>query len=805
MKKLLLIVVAMIASLAVYAAPSELYIFGPLIQGWDCSAGKGQLMTRTSDGVFEGDFVFDGTKYFGFTSVMNGNWEDCNNNRYKSAAEKDCTVKDGSVVKLGIGDGCFILGAGEYHFTVDTNQMIFKVASTKEVKVDISWAVKGNFFTGSWDNNSTVAMTLENGKWVLEKEVKAGEFGVKTIENGNLDSQAEWYSFSNADSDINANLGKSLALLDSSNERTNGKVSEAGTYRFVVDPSALTLTVTKVGGGDEPGPIEPDPIEPDPQVSLPENIWIVGHLALTNAKWNVDGVEGTALTKNGTDYTINNVEIVKTPDAADNLNGYFRFYTISGNWDKGHITPTSNDFAVVDGAMAAIYNKDKKNDDSWMIEPGKYNMTISFADAANPTLTVTAVGGGDEPEPPVQEEGKDFRFMGQGFGYDSNSPAFTYKDGVYTLNNLELRAENNSFSIQTPDYKNCYGNKEATVSDSNLSVTLYEGGYNNVTLKLKGVYNVTFSEKTLVVTFTKVADLEPEKIECPEELYLIGHVKDRVDQYGWDATKALKLKKEGRVFTYEKVPFIGANGTQFGYFRFSEAAGDWSVVDKATQYGAESADKDVENNVEMSLEKGYNSFKIAAGLYNITVEFGDYEATITVVPFKHAQPVIKHNGEVLGHGSTVKVVPVNLGDETDPYYVVMYDVELPAGASLFAALPMHNGGNGGGMDPLKIRIAEEDEDITLDGKYYMNVMNWIDNGQLMLPAEDGEHSFVLVENGHVGDVLTVTTQNGTTGISAIEAEAGEAVYFNFQGQRVANPEKGMYIRVVNGKAVKVVK
>ena len=44
----------------------------------------------------------------------------------------------------------------------------------------------------------------------------------------------------------------------------------------------------------------------------------------------------------------------------------------------------------------------------------------------------------------------------------------------------------------------------------------------------------------------------------------------------------------------------------------------------------------------------------------------------------------------------------------------------------------------------------------------------------------------------------------TTGIAGIEAEAGEAVYYNLQGVRVENPVKGLYIRVANGKSQKVI-
>lgn len=44
-----------------------------------------------------------------------------------------------------------------------------------------------------------------------------------------------------------------------------------------------------------------------------------------------------------------------------------------------------------------------------------------------------------------------------------------------------------------------------------------------------------------------------------------------------------------------------------------------------------------------------------------------------------------------------------------------------------------------------------------------------------------------------------------SGIAGIEAENGEAVYFNLQGVRVENPENGIFIRVQNGKAVKITK
>ena len=50
--------------------------------------------------------------------------------------------------------------------------------------------------------------------------------------------------------------------------------------------------------------------------------------------------------------------------------------------------------------------------------------------------------------------------------------------------------------------------------------------------------------------------------------------------------------------------------------------------------------------------------------------------------------------------------------------------------------------------------------------------------------------------------LTVTDP---TGVSLTGDDEAEAVWFNLQGQRVENPDKGIFIRVVRGKAVKVMK
>ena len=69
--------------------------------------------------------------------------------------------------------------------------------------------------------------------------------------------------------------------------------------------------------------------------------------------------------------------------------------------------------------------------------------------------------------------------------------------------------------------------------------------------------------------------------------------------------------------------------------------------------------------------------------------------------------------------------------------------------------------------------------------------------------------FFIEKNGVASEVEPVTLIKSTTiptAVDSIEAsEEGEAVYYNLQGVRVENPEHGIFVKVVNGKATKVVK
>lgn len=71
----------------------------------------------------------------------------------------------------------------------------------------------------------------------------------------------------------------------------------------------------------------------------------------------------------------------------------------------------------------------------------------------------------------------------------------------------------------------------------------------------------------------------------------------------------------------------------------------------------------------------------------------------------------------------------------------------------------------------------------------------------------GTYNMTLLVNVYKGDlqlyVINYDAKITESGVAAIEAENGEAEFFNLQGVKVAKPENGLYIKVQNGKASKV--
>ena len=71
-------------------------------------------------------------------------------------------------------------------------------------------------------------------------------------------------------------------------------------------------------------------------------------------------------------------------------------------------------------------------------------------------------------------------------------------------------------------------------------------------------------------------------------------------------------------------------------------------------------------------------------------------------------------------------------------------------------------------------------------------------------AGDSDVTVVVTVYQNAPSLYVINYAAAGSGVAEIEAEAAEAVYYNLQGVKVANPEKGLYIKVEGNKATKVV-
>lgn len=78
-------------------------------------------------------------------------------------------------------------------------------------------------------------------------------------------------------------------------------------------------------------------------------------------------------------------------------------------------------------------------------------------------------------------------------------------------------------------------------------------------------------------------------------------------------------------------------------------------------------------------------------------------------------------------------------------------------------------------------------------------------GELSMADDEKISIYAQHPHGMVSDILTASYADIATGVVNITADDDEVVYFNLQGVRVAEPASGVYIRVANGKASKIVK
>lgn len=238
--------------------------------------------------------------------------------------------------------------------------------------------------------------------------------------------------------------------------------------------------------------------------------------------------------------------------------------------------------------------------------------------------------------------------------------------------------------------------------------------------------------------------------------------------------------------------------------KIAEIKGDFKVVKYTDEvknwdidWGVAAAGDIVEANKDVALTfKGANA-NLPAGkvLKNVTV---------TIVPGAD-------------NALTIKFAPESIEDEQEAWYLVG---EAPLAWNFNDNTIMTKAGDNVYTKTVDAATADKftfkvdkngawsncyilPEDVTAVelGKEY-ELVGPVDSQNNMHIAADWTNVTVTVTID--GEKVKMVCTAGEGAIEAIDADNTPAIYFNLMGQRVANPENGVFVRVQNGKATKVI-
>ncbi len=105
--------------------------------------------------------------------------------------------------------------------------------------------------------------------------------------------------------------------------------------------------------------------------------------------------------------------------------------------------------------------------------------------------------------------------------------------------------------------------------------------------------------------------------------------------------------------------------------------------------------------------------------------------------------------------------------------------------------------------------ASEWTELTIPTWPEVNTWNFSNSGDIDISAYAGkkiQFAFKYVGTDSQADTWEIRNikVNATSAVNGIEADSADAIWFDLQGNRVANPEKGLYIKVAGKKATKVI-
>lgn len=360
---------------------SEVYLIGDFGSGWsETDTSRPMTLKEGTDNVYEGTYnLTAGTSYF---KMKAGTLV------YGTGKENVQVVLDTEYTTSQSGNA-YVIGAGEYIFTMtldknaDTGKLVVTSTGVQPAYPETMY-IMGNVNDCDWSPNKGVAMTTD-GDGIYKAQV--------TVYNDN--SSFGFFSFCVSLSDewgtLGTRYGAEYGNYNINNEMsasivigTQSFAALAATYDVELDLANYTVAFTAV-------------TEP---VFTPASLYVLG--TVENHSWDTMASPAFTTVEGSNVFTIKNVTFVE----AGGYCGFAFCEKLGNSWDavnsgNRYGAPESNTPVTFDGNTAETTLKaypfigGAPDCQSFTIDPGQYDITISFA-TITPVMTVSKVTTGVE-------------------------------------------------------------------------------------------------------------------------------------------------------------------------------------------------------------------------------------------------------------------------------------------------------------------------------------------------------------------------------------------------------------------------
>ncbi len=474
--------------------------------------------------------------------------------------------------------------------------------------------------------------------------------------------------------------------------------------------------------------------------------------------------------------------------------GGFKISTAKGTWDEFNAGCYTTDGAWQKSGATATVNLKKGDVD---IAAPKAETEITYVVAEDLSKITGTLPNG---ETFGEEVAPDFYVIGGGFGsweLKNESLKMTRSGNVYTYTSES--GINGAWKINDGTWAVSYGQGEAGMP---VVGTLYNVAFNG------GDMTSTISEK-VTITFTYVeggqstvlltTDGDDPNPPTPPETDYTTWYFNVCGQYNNWQDNGVKFSADGKAEIKDlKLDNDG------GKFKIKV----WNGADQ--WYGHSVA---IVAGTPTVIELGGPDMTMADGaegnVYNVAFDAKTNTMTVTKVGDDPQPVVVPETLYLIGN------VPASDGVYSSSKGVAMTKV----GDTFTCITPISDAGEGYGyfsfcqvlgddwdtvnsMD--RFGAATKDQEVVLgstayDFTTYKAGVNASSCQSFKIAASEPKMNYLFTMDFKTGK-LTIDQK---TGIDSIEAENGVAVYYNLQGQRVENPANGLFVRVLNGKATKV--